>query len=145
MKSPLWFVVALVGVAVAVGVAAGAIVAGVGGGGKSASSRKTIVTVVTTAPQTTSTAQEAGTSTGPDTSAPSTVTACAGAIQAHAVLSASAVAKLEGICRRIAAGDQAERATAEKEACLELVNHLHIPAGPARERALTRCHAPTLK
>src|SRR6266516_4080009 len=68
--------------------------------------------------------------------------ACIGSLQGHVALTASAVARLEAICARTRSGDPAVRDEARKEACVELVNNLQIPPGPARAHALAICRAP---
>jgi hypothetical protein len=142
-KMAPWLVVALVCTALGVGLAAGALVAGGGsGGGKTASSSShprtvTVVRTTSTAPTTapaSPTAAEQNVAHG--------LAACVDSLQGHVTLTASAIARLEAICARARSGDQAVRDEARKEACIELVNNLQIPAGPAREHALAICHAP---
>lgn len=67
---------------------------------------------------------------------------CKHAIQQLSSISASAKARLEPSCGKAASGTQASQQQITKDVCVELVNASHIPAGAARERALTVCKAP---
>ena len=139
-RTPL-LVVALVGAASVVGGAAGALVSSGGGGRRTSTATHTTVTVLRT------TALPAATEQGGAVGAavPNVahgMAACIGSLQGHVALTASAVARLEAICARTRSGDPAVRDEARKEACVELVNNLQIPPGPARAHALAICRAP---
>jgi hypothetical protein len=115
LKLSTWLVVALAG---------GALVAGCGSSSKSTSSSQTTSTGAS--PPTPLTAQQVAT--------------CKHNIQALSTISASAKTKLElRICKSVAFGTQAAQQKAVQDACVELVNALHVPAGAARERALAVC------
>jgi hypothetical protein len=49
--------------------------------------------------------------------------------------------KLEKTCEKAASGDQAVLQNAARELCVEYVIASRIPAGAARERALSVCRA----
>jgi len=70
------------------------------------------------------------------------VEACKHSIQAQPSIPASAKAKIEQACAKIASGTPAAVQEVVKTECVELVNATHVPAGPARERALSVCKAP---
>jgi hypothetical protein len=112
-KLSTWLVVALAG---------GVLVAGCGSSSKSTSSSQTTAA----RPATPLNAQQRA--------------ACRRAIQTQSTISASAKAKLERrICEKAPPSNQAAQQKEIQEACVELVNASHIPAGPARERALAVC------
>jgi ABC-type phosphate transport system substrate-binding protein len=67
------------------------------------------------------------------------VAACKQAIQAQTTLPASAKAKLEGVCVKAAKGDQAAVKKAAQEVCEEVINKSALPAGSAKEQALSAC------
>ena len=114
-KLSTWLVVALAG---------GALVAGCGSSSNSTSSSQTTATAAKGP-----TGQQA-------------VELCKHSIQAQTAISASAKAKLEKACAKAASGTQAALQEVAKQECVELVNASHLPAGPARERALSVCKAP---
>jgi hypothetical protein len=113
LKLSTWLVVALAG---------GALVAGCGSSSKSTSSSQ----ITTARPATPLNAQQRA--------------ACKRAIQAQSTISPSARTKLvRRICEKATPRDQTAQQREIQEACVELVNASHIPAGPARERALAVC------
>jgi hypothetical protein len=119
LKVSTWLAVAITG---------GAFVAGCGGSSGGSSS---------TSSQTTS----AGQTTGPGTSVvgQQDVAGCKHSIQSQAQLSASAKARLEKICEKAANGNPATLQQVAHEACVELVNASHVPAGVSRQEALAIC------
>jgi hypothetical protein len=146
-KTP-WLVVALVCAASVVGGAAGALVASGGSGGRRSATpaRPATVTVVTKTVRRPPVAPPAAEQGGAGTSTPNVargMARCVDSLRGHVTLTASAIVRLEAICARVNSADQAIRDEARKEACIELVNNLQIPAGPARTHALAICHAPS--
>jgi hypothetical protein len=65
--------------------------------------------------------------------------ACKQAINQQSI-PASTKSKLQAVCEKAASGDVIALHTAAQQACVELVNASHVPAGAARERALAVCH-----
>ena len=65
--------------------------------------------------------------------------ACKQAIQAQTTLPKGAKEKLEGVCAKAAKGDQAAVKKAAQEVCEEVINKSVIPAGSAKEQALSAC------
>jgi hypothetical protein len=65
---------------------------------------------------------------------------CKQSIQALKTISSSAKAKLEAVCEKAASGDPTALHKVAQEACVELVNAAHVPAGAYRERALAYCN-----
>jgi hypothetical protein len=100
----------------------------------------------------TSSTQASSTQTSPSRSTPTAprlspadaarvAASCKQKVQAQPTLSASQRAKLEQLCGLTATGtDRAAIRKATEEACIELLNASHVPAGVARERALAVCH-----
>ncbi len=64
---------------------------------------------------------------------------CKHAVQVQPSISASAKSKLEQACGKAGSGGQAALQEVAKQVCVELVNASHIPAGAAKERALSVC------
>jgi ABC-type transport system substrate-binding protein len=134
----------------AVALAGGGLVAGCGSSSKSTSTAKTAAAPTTSSSSASTSSSSPGTTTSTATTAPApspqvvhkNATACVKAIEARTTLSASARVNLEGICERAASPDQSTRRKAAHEACLEILNAIHVPAGAARERALAICRAP---
>ena len=102
-----------------------ALVAGCGSSGSSSSSQTTPPAPVAKAP----TGQQA-------------VELCKKAIQRLPSISASEKVKLVPSCDKAASGSQAAQQQITKQVCVALVDASHIPAGAARERALTVCKVP---
>jgi hypothetical protein len=137
----------------AVTLAGAGFVAGCGSSDKSISNGKTAAAPTTSSssaatstspPATTGSTGSTG-ATAPGATTPSarkSATACVKAIEKRTSLSASAKAKLAGICERATSTDVSTRRKAAHEACFAIVNGLHMPAGVARERALAICRAP---
>jgi hypothetical protein len=125
-QSSKWLVVVL---------ASGVLVAGCGSSSSSSSGSSS---------QSGSTSSTPAASTTSSTSTPSgagvaqAVAACKSAVQKAPTLSASAKAKIEGICDKVATDPSAAR-TAAKEVCVEVVNSSPIPSGPLKEKALAGC------
>lgn len=118
LKLSTWLVVALAG---------GAIFAGCGSSSKSAATQRTSTrTAPGPVPLTPAQAQQA-------------VAACKRSIQAQRGISASTKAQLQRTCEKAASGNSAVLQKVAQELCVGLVNASHIPAGPARERALAVC------
>jgi hypothetical protein len=124
-QSSKWLVVVL---------ASGVLVAGCGSSSSSSSSSS----------PSGSTSSTPATGTTSSTSAPNgagvaqAVAACKSAVQKAPTLSASAKAKIEGICDKVATDPSAAR-TAAKEVCVEIVNSSPIPSGALKEKALAGC------
>ena len=119
LKLSTWLVVALAG---------GAIFAGCGSSSKSSAGSQTTSTSVATGPVALKPAQ-----------AQQAVASCKHSIQAQSTISASEKAQLERTCEKAASGSSADLQKVAQEVCVGLVNASHIPAGTARERALTVC------
>jgi|SRR5271163_1117109 len=115
LKLSRWLVVTLAG---------GALLVGCGSSNSS-----------TTSSQTT----PSGTSAVPPAAGQQAATSCKHAIQSQTKLSASDKAKLEALCAKAASGSAADLTQIAHEVCVELVNVSHVPAGAARERALSLC------
>jgi hypothetical protein len=105
----------------AVAVAGGALIAGCGG-----SSTQTTSAAQTSTAQSSVVGQEA-------------VATCDHNVQAEKTLSAAAKAKLEQICAKAANGSPATLQQVAHEACIELVNASHVPAGLPKAEALAIC------
>jgi len=67
------------------------------------------------------------------------VAVCKAAVHAQPTLSSSTRAKLEESCEKAAAGGQSALDRVAREVCAEIINTSKLPAGAARERALTVC------
>jgi translation initiation factor IF-2 len=122
LKLSTWLIVAL---------ACGALVAGCGSGGSTSSSP-------------TSSSKSGATGGSPLTAAQQkeATETCKHGIQSQSKISASAKAKLEGICDKAAtSGSTAALQTVAQELCRELVKASHVPAGAARDQALEICKA----
>ncbi len=116
LKVSTWLAVAVVG---------GALLAGCG----SSSSSQTTSTAATTS----------STSAGTSAVGQQDVAACKHTVQSQPSLSASAKAKLEATCDKAASGNPATLQQVAHEACVELVNASHVPAGVSKEEALAIC------
>jgi hypothetical protein len=81
----------------------------------------------------------------PPVNAQQAVASCEQAVNSQHTISASAKAKLEGICKKAGAGGQAGLENVAHEVCTELLEASHVPAGAARERALAACKAISVK
>ncbi len=119
-KLSTWLLAALAG---------GALVAGCGSSSTSTSTTQSggSGTATTPAPLTPEQAKQAAST-------------CKKGIQKESAIPQSAKAKLEQTCEKVGTGgaEAALRQVAE-EACVQLVNASHIPAGAARTRALSVC------
>ena len=67
------------------------------------------------------------------------VAVCKQQIQSQSTLPAGAKGKLEAVCEKAARGDTGAVKQAAREICEEVVNNSKIPAGAAKEQALTAC------
>jgi hypothetical protein len=121
-RSPLLVVVLLCGVLVA------------GCGSSSSSSSSTQAATTSSTPSTTATIPGGSSSQ----IVQSAVAACRAGV-AHAAVSASVKAKLETICNEAAKGNLNAAREAAKKVCVEIVNSSPIPAGAAKEAALSAC------
>ncbi len=116
--------------------AGGALVAGCG---SSSTSTTTLSGATTT--------QSGGTSATTTTTAPlspeqakQAATTCKQGIQKESAIPQSAKAKLEQTCEKVASGGaEAALHQVAEEACVQLVDASHIPAGALRTRALSVC------
>ncbi len=113
---------------------AGLLLAGCGSSGSSSSSSSSSQS--SAAPAATA---PAGTGTAASSGGAVAVAACKQAIHDQATLSASAKAKLEGICNKAGSENAAEVRKAAEEVCTEVVNSSAVPSGPAKEEALAAC------
>jgi hypothetical protein len=115
--------------------------AGCGGGG---SMNGSATTATRAAPPSTSSST---TSSTPTSTTPSNanvakaIAACKAAIRAQSTLPASAKAKLEAICAKVARGDKNAVRVVAREVCEEVIKGSSLPAGPSREQALAACRA----
>jgi hypothetical protein len=117
LKVSTWLVVALAG---------GALAAGCGSSSKSRSQTKPTVGVAVPSPLTPAQGLRA-------------VATCKHGIQAQRNIPAGTKVKLEKICAKAASGSPTALRQAAQEACVELVNVSHVPAGAAKQRALALC------
>ena len=119
-KLSTWLLAALAG---------GTLVAGCGSSSTSTSTTQSggNSTATTTAPLTPAQAKQAAST-------------CKQGIQKASAIPQSAKAKLEQTCQKVGSGgsEAALRQVAE-EACVQLIDASHIPAGAARTRALSVC------
>ncbi len=96
---------------------------------------------------TTTTTTQTGGSTAATSPAPlspeqakQAATTCKQGIQKESAIPQSAKAKLEQTCEKVGSGgSEAALRQVAQEACVQLVNASHIPAGAARTRALSVC------
>jgi hypothetical protein len=119
-KLSTWLLAALAG---------GALVAGCGSSSTSTSTTQSGGTsaATTTAPLTPEQAKKAAST-------------CKQGIQKESAIPQSAKAKLEQTCEKVGSGGaEAALHQVAEEACVQLVNASHIPAGAARTRALSVC------
>jgi hypothetical protein len=130
-----WLVAALLG---------GALVAGCGSSSSSSTSAsQTVSTAAAAAAGPTSAAaaptSAAGpTSTGGVSSASSQQAVCQQIVHAAPTLSSNVKAKLEGVCKKSASGDQAGARQAAEEVCVEIIKAYPVPTS-IKERALAAC------
>jgi hypothetical protein len=122
LKLSTWLVVALAG---------GALLAGCGSSTSTTTSTAGATTPgPATTPLTPAQAQQA-------------VSTCKHGVNSDAAIPASAKARLEKTCEKAASGDLSALRLVAQEACIELVNASHIPAGAARDRATALCKVNT--
>jgi hypothetical protein len=128
-KLSTWLVVALAG---------GAFIAGCGSSSTSTSTTQS--TPATTGPAATGT----GTSPLTPAQAQQAVSTCKSGVQKESAIPHSVKGKLEKTCEKVASSGTANalRQVAE-EACIQLVDASHIPAGAAKQRALSVCKVNT--
>ncbi|HEY4451941.1 MAG TPA: hypothetical protein VGN13_10155 [Solirubrobacteraceae bacterium] len=69
------------------------------------------------------------------------IAACKAEIKVQSTLPASAKAKLEGICSKVAAGDKKAVQAVAREVCEEVIKGASLPAGASRDQALAACRA----
>ncbi len=122
-KLSTWLLAALAG---------GALVAGCGSSSTSTSTTQSGgSTATSTAPLTPAEAQQAAAT-------------CKQGIQKESAIPQSAKAKLEQTCEKVGSGGaEAALHQVAEEACVQLVDASHIPAGAARTRALSLCKVNT--
>jgi len=87
-----------------------------------------------------STSGQTSTAAGTSVAGQQDVAGCKHGIQSQSELSASAKARLEKICEKAANGNPATLQQVAHEACVELVNASHVPAGISKEEALAICN-----
>jgi hypothetical protein len=120
--------------------AGAALLAGCGSSSSTSTSTTPTITVsrTTTTPGTTTTGTNTTTVLTP-AQAKEAASTCKKGVQAESSIPASAKPKLEKTCEKAATGDTSALRTVAQEACVQLVNAAHLPAGAARERALSVC------
>ena len=125
-KLSTWLLVALAG---------GAFIAGCGSSSTSTSTTQS--TPATTGPAT-------GTSPLTPEQAKQAASTCKSGVQKESAIPHSVKGKLEKTCEKVASSGTANalRQVAQ-EACIQLVDASHIPAGAAKERALSVCKVNT--
>jgi hypothetical protein len=123
LKLSTWLVVALAG---------GALLAACGSSSTSTTTSTAGATTpgLATTPLTPAQAQQA-------------VSTCKHGVHSDAAIPAGAKAKLEKTCEKAASGDLSALRLVAQEACIELINASHIPAGVARDRATALCKVNT--
>ncbi len=120
-----------------------AMIAGCGsssGSSSSASSSSTAITGAATG-ATGSTGSSSTTSTAPATSSgkSAAVAQCKHGVGVLPTLSQATKSRLEAICEKAAGGDAKAAGEAAREACEEIVKASPLPAGSARDHALSGC------
>jgi phage tail tape-measure protein len=112
------------------------------GGGSTSGTATTTGARTTPSPTGSSSTSSTPTSTTPSSAnVAKAIAACKAAIRAHSTLPASARAKLEAICGKVARGDKNAVRAVAREVCEEVVKDSSLPAGPSREQALAACRA----
>jgi hypothetical protein len=124
--------------------AGGALVAGCGSSSTASSSSQSSPTAAASGPTAGTpipipSGATAAAGATPRPSALQSVASCKQSIQAQKSILPSAKAKLEAVCEKAASGDPSALHKAAQEACVEIVNAAHVPAGAYRERALAYC------
>lgn len=121
-----------------VGLTGGALLAGCGNSSSTTTSTTPTVTVskTTTTPGTTTSTTTVLT----PAQAKQAAATCKKGVQAQSSIPSSAKPKLEKTCEKAATGDTAALHKVARELCVQLVNASHIPAGAAREHALSVCN-----
>jgi hypothetical protein len=132
LKLSTWLLVLLAG---------GALLAGCGSSSSTTTSTTPTITVskTTTTPGTTTTTGTNTTTVLTPAQAKQAADTCKKGVQAESSIPSSAKPKLEKTCEKAATGDTSALRTVAQEACVQLVNAAHLPAGAARERALSVC------
>jgi hypothetical protein len=110
-----------------------------GSSGSSAATSSTPSTGSTSSSQTGSTASTPTSTSSNPAGGASAVASCKRGIQSLPHLQQSTKERLETICEKAASGDVEAKRKAAEEACRELVNASPLPAGEAKERALSAC------
>jgi hypothetical protein len=134
LKLSTWLLVLLAG---------GALLAGCGSSSSTTTSTTPTITVskttTTTTPGTTTTTGTNTTTVLTPAQAKQAADTCKKGVQAESSIPSSAKPKLEKTCEKAATGDTTALRKVAQEACVQLVNAAHLPAGAARERALSVC------
>jgi hypothetical protein len=93
------------------------------------------------------TAEDTGTAEAPDTgdedvdaAVQQAIDACKQSVNAAPQLSAETKSDLEGLCEEAASGDIEDVQEASEEVCVKVIEET-VPAGAAREQALSSCEA----
>ncbi|HWD10205.1 MAG TPA: hypothetical protein VG366_00065 [Solirubrobacteraceae bacterium] len=108
-------------------------------GASSTPSATTAATTATGGSSTTSSTPAAGTPSA--TKVAQAIAACKAEIKVQSTLPASAKAKLEGICSKVATGDKKAVQAVAREVCEEVIKGASLPAGASRNQALAACRA----
>jgi hypothetical protein len=115
--------------------AIGALLAGCGSsGGSASSSSSTAVTSGSTGSSSTATTPAAKSPT-----VAAAVARCKQGVKVLPTLPAATKSRLKSICDKAASGDPKAVRTASREACEEIVKASPLPAGAARDHALSGC------
>lgn len=120
--------------------AAAALLAGCGSSSSSSGSNSTATTSGSTSPSSTAKTGSAKLPAGA-----SAVANCKRGVRVVPTLSQSTKSRLEAICEKAASGDAQASRTAAREACEEIVKASPLPAGSARDRALSGCKSAARK
>ena len=137
LKLSTWLLVALAG---------GAFVAGCGSSSSSTSSGQSTTTAATTSGATTGSNAASLPAVTPLTPAQAkkAVASCKHSVQGESAIPKSAKGALEKTCEKAASsGTAAALREVAEEACVDLVDASHLPAGVIRERALATCKVNT--
>src|SRR5450755_4145350 len=106
--------------------------------GCGSSSNSTTTTPTITVSKTTTTGTSTTTVLTPE-QAKKAADTCKHGVQSESSIPSSVKPKLEKTCEKAASGDTGALRQVAQEACVQLINASHIPAGAARERALSVC------
>lgn len=121
--------------------AGAALLAGCGSSSSNSTTTTPTITVskTTTTPGTTTTTGTSTTTVLTPEQAKKAADTCKHGVQSESSIPSSVRPKLEKTCEKAASGDTGALRQVAQEACVQLINASHIPAGAARERALSVC------